>query len=64
MMGPKTEVLQRFVGGVGYGGAGVFAGLTLAEWDLVLRIAVGAISFVSIAVHLFFKIRAERRRQP
>ena len=57
----QTEVVQRAAAAAGYGGASLFAGLTLADIDLLLRIAVGAISFVSIAVHLFFKIRAERR---
>lgn len=59
---PQTDILQRIIGSVGYGGAILFGGLTLAEWDLVLRIAVGAVSFLSILVHLVFKIRSELRK--
>lgn len=56
------EIAQRAAAATGYGGASLFAGMTLADWDLILRISVGAVSFISISVHLFFKVRSELRK--
>ena len=59
----QTEVANRLVQGfgyMGYGGAGVFTGMTLADFDLYVRIAVGIVTCISIAVHLYFKIKSER----
>lgn len=57
------QVAHRFFGFTGYGGAATYAGLTLADVDLILRIAVGLVSLVSVSVHLYFKIRNERAKK-
>lgn len=57
-----AETIQKTAQTVGYTFAGVFAGMTLTDWDLILRIAVGVVSFISISIHIYFKIRAERRK--
>lgn len=55
--------MQRITAGTGYGSAGLLAGLTLADWDLILRIVVGALSVVSLLIHIYVTIRKERRRK-
>lgn len=58
----RQEVMHRITAGTGYGSAGVLAGITLADWDLILRIVVGALSAVSLLIHIFITVRKERKR--
>lgn len=56
------EAIQRTAQAAGYSGAGVFTGMTLADIDVVIRIVVGTLTAISICVHIWLKLRAERKK--
>lgn len=58
----KSEILQRITASASFGSAGLFAGLTMAEVELMLRIVVGALSAISLLIHIVITIRKERKR--
>ena len=63
MMVMHAQSVEKVSQMTGYGGAGAFLGMTLTDIDVVIRIAVGVITCISLLVHLYFKVRAERRKQ-
>lgn len=62
-MAMLTQQVDRAAQSVGYAGAGLFTGLTLADIDLLIRIGVGTLTIISICVHLYFKFKNEKRKK-
>ena len=59
----RDEIAQRFFGWLGFGGVGAFTGFTVADFEIWVRIAVGVLTIVSLAVHTYIAVSKHRNKK-